>query len=112
VLKYTTPYRLPNGDFLASSSTISENVISLKFMKDMIKVVLNSSIMGLVDDDREYDLSQYLTYIGLMNRKCVIWMDNIERYLQYEEIQSQFLSIDADTMMDAQDETITLNSTL
>jgi hypothetical protein len=71
----------------------------------MIKVVLNSSIMGLVDDYREYDLSQYATYKGLMHRKGTIWQDNIGRYLQY-------LSIDADTMMDAQDETITLTSTL
>jgi hypothetical protein len=108
----TTPYRLPNGDFRASISTISENVVSLKFMKDMIKVVLHSSIMGLVDDYHEYDLIQYLTYTVLMNRKSVIWKDNIERYLQHEEIQSQYLSIEADTMMDAQDETISLTSTL
>jgi hypothetical protein len=80
-------------------------------MKDMIKTVLNSSIMGLVGDDRIFNLCHNLTYRGMMVRKGSVWMDNKERYSHNEEIQSKYLLIDADIMIDAQDETLTINST-
>jgi hypothetical protein len=86
-------------------------VLAFKYMKDIIKTVLNSSIVGLVDDDRIYNLNHYRTYRGMMVCKSSVWMDSIERYIQNEEIQSQYLSIDSGTMMDAQDEALTLNST-
>jgi hypothetical protein len=74
-------------------------VIAFKYMKDMIKAVLNSSIMGLLDSDREYDLNQYYTYKKLMSRKSNACMENIDRYQLNDEIQSQYLSLDADTVL-------------
>jgi hypothetical protein len=107
----TTPHALPGGEYIADSDTIIDTVLALQYMKDMIKKVLNSSILGLVDDDCNYNLSHYRTYRGMMVRKGSVWTENIERYSQNGEIQSQYQSLDADTMIDAQDETLTLNST-
>jgi hypothetical protein len=107
----STPYKLPGGDYLADSNTIIEMFFALKYIKDMVKIVLNSSIMGLVDDIRGYDIRQYNTYSGMMVRNGRLWLENIKRYLQNVKILSQYVSIDADTMIDAQDETFTLNST-
>jgi hypothetical protein len=98
--------------YIADGDQIINIVLDLKFMKDMIKMNINCDIMDLVNTTVAYDLNRFKVYKDMLLRKGVTWRANIRKYIENDEIASQYVSLDAETVTYAQDEQITLSSVM